>query len=87
VRAPRCGDSGGIDDLGIDQHHQRILSLRDVDDDDLPGEVHLRGRQTDPGRRVHGLGHVADQLLEAIVEHGHRGRHLVQTGVRVAKDA
>ena len=80
------GDAGGVDDLGIHQHHQRVAALRDVDDDHLLVHVDLRRRQADARRRVHGLGHVTDELLQRLVEDGHGCGDLVQPSVRVAQD-
>ena len=38
-----------FDDLGIDQHHQRVAALGDVDHDDLLVHVDLGRGEADPG--------------------------------------
>ena len=40
-----------------------------IDDDDLLGDADLDRREPDPGRGVHGLEHVVDQLTNPVV-HG-----------------
>ena len=60
--------------------------LGSVDHDHLFVHVYLGGGQTDAGRRIHGLGHVGDQLLQRFIEYSDRHGKLVQPGVRVAED-
>ena len=48
--------------------------------------VDLGGREADARRRVHGLRHVGDELLERLIEHGDGGGHFVEPGVGVAED-
>ena len=55
----------GREDLGVDEHPQVVAGLGNVDDDDALVHVDLGGGQADAGRRVHGLGHVADELLRS----------------------
>ena len=73
-------------DLGIDQRQQLVAVFGHVDHDQALMHVHLRGGQTHAGRVVHGLGHVAGQLADALVDLGHGLGFLVQARVRVAKD-
>ena len=75
-----------LDDFRVDQSHQRIAPIGHVDHDDALVHIDLGGRQADPGRRVHGFSHVAHQLPEAFVEHGHRSGDLVESGVGVAQN-
>src|SRR5262245_38171110 len=78
--------SGRFHDLGVHQHDQRVVPVGDVDHDDLLVHVDLGGREADARRRVHGFGHVGDELLQALVEHGDRRSDLVEAGVGVAED-
>ena len=73
----------GRKDLGIDQHLEVVAGLGDIDDDELLVNVHLGGRQSDARRRIHRLGHVADELLELRGEGRNGGRHLVEAGIRI----
>src|SRR5262249_38651445 len=56
------------EDFGVDEDQWLIVVLRYVDDDDALVDVHLRGRKTDPGGRIHRLEHVVDELGELHVE-------------------
>ncbi|KAG1434540.1 hypothetical protein G6F55_014520 [Rhizopus delemar] len=73
-------------DLGIDQGQQLIAVLGHVDHDDALVHVHLGRGQADARRVIHGLGHVAHQLTDAVVDFGYRLCLFVQARVRVAKD-
>jgi hypothetical protein len=75
-----------LDDLRVDQHDQGIAPLRNIDHDDLFMDVDLRRREANSRRCVHGFGHVGDQLLEGVVEDGDGRGHLVEPGIRVAKN-
>ena len=52
--------------LGVheDAEVARLALVRAVDDEDLPELAYLRGRKADAGGRVHGLGHVVDELAQ-----------------------
>ena len=63
-----------------------VAGLGDVDDDDSLVDVHLGGRQPDARRRVHRLGHVADELLDLRGEGRDGGRDLLEAGIRVFED-
>src|SRR5574341_1242220 len=80
------GHPGRLDDLGVDQNHQRVAALGNIDHDDALGHIDLDCRKPDSRRGVHGFGHVGDELLEALVEYRDRGRDPVESGVGIAKD-
>ncbi len=48
--------------------------------------VDLGGGQADPAGRVHGFGHVVDQLPQFLVEHGYGFRHRAEPGVGKFQD-
>ena len=48
--------------------------------------VDLGGREPDPGRRVHGFGHVPDELLDLGRDGAHWRGDLAQPGVGVLED-
>src|SRR5574341_1247139 len=80
------GHPGRLDDLGVDQNHQRVAALGNIDHDDALGHIDLDCRKPDSRSGVHGFGHVGDELLEALVEYRDRGRDPVESGVGIAKD-
>jgi hypothetical protein len=47
--------------------------------------VDLGGGKADAGCRVHGFGHVGDQLLQAVVENGDGCGDFMEPGVGVAQ--
>ena len=75
-----------FDNLRIDQHHERIAPLGDVDHDHLLVHVDLGRRQSNARRAVHGFGHVGDQLFECFIENGNGRSQLVESCVGVAED-
>lgn len=74
------------DDLGVDEGVQFVVRIRYVNDDDPLMHVHLGGRETHAGRGVHGFGHIGHEPADAVVDHLHRLRNLVQPFVRVIED-
>ena len=57
-----------------------------VDDDHAQVHVDLRGRETDAGRRIHGFGHVAHELPNAVVDLAHGLGDAVKAWVWIAED-
>ena len=55
-----------LEDLRVDEDPEvaRLLVVGDVDDEELERLADLRRREADAGRRVHGLGHVVDELAK-----------------------
>jgi hypothetical protein len=74
------------DDLGIDEHAQRVVGLGDVDDDHALVDVDLGGGQPDAGRGVHRRGHVVDQFADARVDFLHRLGDGVEARIGVVQD-
>ena len=64
---------------------QLVVRVRHVDHDHAFMHVHLRGREPDAGRGVHRLGHVGNELANAVIDGGNGFRHLVQPLVRVVE--
>ena len=59
----------------------------DVDDDHALADADLRRRQPDAGRRVHGVGHVAQQLVDLPVDVRDVVRRLLQHRRRELENA
>lgn len=55
------------DDFRIDEHAQVVLFFAGVDYDHALMNIDLSRGQTDPGRVVHGFGHVGHKLTNTIV--------------------
>src|SRR6267142_554792 len=81
------GYAGRFDDFRVHEHYQGVAALGDVDDDHLLVQVDLGGGQPDAGRRVHGFGHIGNELFQRFVEDSDRGGYFMQPGVGVAKNA
>src|SRR6185369_12313690 len=64
------GDAASVQNLWIDQHHQRITALGNVDYDYPLVHIDLGRGKADAGSGIHGFGHVGDKLLERTVENG-----------------
>ncbi|MOA56265.1 hypothetical protein D3C78_1802150 [compost metagenome] len=73
-------------DLGVDEREQLIAVLGHVDHDHALVHVDLGCGQADTRCVVHGFGHVAHQLPNAVVDFGYRLGLFMQARVRVAKD-
>ena len=80
--------TGAHDDLRVDEDAQvaRLVLGGDVDDEDAMGLADLRRREPHAGRRVHGLGHVVDELLEGRSHRGDGLRFVAEPRVGVVED-
>ncbi len=76
------------DDLRVDEHAQiaRLVLAGDVDHEQAQALADLRRRQAHAGRGVHGLGHVLDQLADAVVDRGDGLGFLAQPRIGVVED-
>ena len=74
------------DDLGVDQHEQRILLLGDINDDQLFMHIDLGRSEADPRCLVHGFRHVGCQATNAVVNIRDRLRHFAQTRIGESKN-
>ena len=72
-----------LEKLRVDEHHQVFGLAADgqIDDEDSEGDADLRGCQTDAGRRIHGLDHVVDELLDVAGQLADVLRARVQRGL------
>ena len=75
-------------DLRVDEDLQGVGALpgREIGHEEAQRDADLVRRQPDPGGGVHGLGHVAQQLPQFVVEPLDRPRRLEQHGIRVEND-
>src|SRR5690606_13038459 len=55
-------------DLGIDEHAQFIAVFGYIDHDDTFVDIDLRGGEPDTGSLVHGLGHVAHEFANTVID-------------------
>src|SRR3954471_13721886 len=79
------GYAGRVDDLRVDQDHQAVAPLGDVDDDDLLVHIDLRSGEPDARGGIHRLSHLGHQFLQRIIEDGDRAGNLVKPCVGIAK--
>ncbi|MNC88904.1 hypothetical protein D3C83_47770 [compost metagenome] len=75
-----------FEDLGIDEHHQRIPPLGHVHDDHLLVHVDLGGGEPDTRRRVHRFRHIGDQPSQALIENRDGRGDFVQSGIGVSEN-
>ena len=80
--AARC------DDLRVDELDAPggLALFRDVDEGNPLQHSHLVGGEAHAAAVVHGLGHVFDEGMELLVEHGHRFGRRRESGMGVEDD-
>ena len=76
----------GPDDLGVNQHQRLVAVLAHVDNDQPLMHIDLRRGQADTVGCVHRLQHGCGKLANAVVDHGDRHCHGMQTRVGVTED-